>query len=56
MAGHCIRHPELSTHQLIVWEPTQGIANRGRRRLNYIDMLKKDTGILEIYLTVVDLY
>ena len=24
MAGHYIRHPELSTHPLILWEPTQG--------------------------------
>ena len=41
---------------LYIWEPTQGIANRGRRHLNYVDMLikyncihdKKDirTGIL----------
>ena len=30
MAGHCIRHPELYTHPLILWEPTQGKANRGR--------------------------
>ena len=31
MAGHCIRHPELSIHPLILWEPTQGKANLGRR-------------------------
>ena len=47
MAGHCIRHPELSTHPLMLWEPTQGKANRGRRRSNYVDVLKKYTGILE---------
>ena len=47
MAGHCIRHSELSTHPLTVWEPTQGKANRGRRRLNYVDVLTKDTGLLE---------
>ena len=47
MSGHCIWHPELSTHPLIVWEPTQGKVNRGRRRLNYVDVLKKDTGLLE---------
>ena len=41
MAGHCIRHPELSTHPLTVWEPTQGKANRGRRRFNYVDVLTK---------------
>ena len=47
MAGHCIRYPELSTHQLIVWKPTQGKANRGRQRLNNVDVLTKDTGLLE---------
>ena len=47
MAGHCILHPELSTNPLVLWEPTQDNANRVRRRLNYIDVLKKDTGLLE---------
>ena len=47
MAGHCIRHPQLSTNPLILWEPTQGKANRGRRRLNYVDVFKKDTCLLE---------
>ena len=47
MAGHCVRHLELSTHQLILREPTQGKAKRGRRRLNYVDVFKKDTGLLE---------
>ena len=46
-SGHTIRHPELSSHPLILWEPTQGKASRGRRRLNYVDMLRKDTGLLE---------
>ena len=40
MAGHCIRHPELSTHPLILCENTQGNANRGRRRLNNVDVKK----------------
>ena len=47
MSGHCIRHPELSTQPLILWEPTQGKTNRGHRLLNYVDVLKKDTGLLE---------
>ena len=33
LADHCVRHPELSTNTLILWEPTHGSANRGRRRL-----------------------
>ena len=47
MAGYCIRRPELSTHPLILWVPIQGKANIGRRRLNYVDVLKKDTYLLE---------
>ena len=47
MAGHCLLHPELSTHQLILWEPIQSTANRGHGRLNYVDVLKKDTCLLE---------
>ena len=33
MAGQCVRYPEMSTNPLIVWEPTHGSANCGRRRL-----------------------
>ena len=47
MAGHCIRHTELSTNPHILWEPIQSKASRGRRRLNYVDMLRKDTGHLK---------
>ena len=47
MVVHCIRHPELSEHPIILWEPTQGKVNRGRRRLKYVDMLRKDTGLIE---------
>ena len=44
MADHCVRHPESSTNPLILWEPTHG---SGRRRLTYVDMLRKDIGITE---------
>ena len=30
LAGHCYRHPELSTQKLILWEPTHGTRSRGR--------------------------
>ena len=45
MAGHYIRHPELSAHPLIIWQHTQGKANRGRR-YNYVNMLRKESGLL----------
>jgi len=35
LAGHCVRHPELSANPLILWEPTQGTARRGRNRATY---------------------
>ena len=49
IAGNCIRHPELSVRPLILWEPTRDNANRGHRRLNYVDILRKYTGLLEKY-------
>ena len=47
ITGNCIRYPELSAHPLIIWEPTQGKSKRGRRRLNYLDVLRKYTDLLE---------
>ena len=47
MAGHCVRHPELSVHPQIMWEPSQGKASRGRRSISNVDMLKKDCGLHE---------
>ena len=29
LAGHCIRHPELSASSLVLWEPTRGTASVG---------------------------
>ena len=36
MAVHCVCHPELSVHPLILWEPSQGKASRGRRRISML--------------------
>ena len=47
MDRHCVRHPELSVHPLILWDPSQGKASRGRRRISYVDMLKKYFGLHE---------
>ena len=44
VAGHCYRHPELSTQKLVLWEPTRGRRGRGRPKTTYIDTLKRDTG------------
>ena len=44
LAGHCYRHPELSTQKLILWEPTHGHRDVGRPKSSFIDTLKRDTG------------
>ena len=45
LAGHCVRHPEEVASDLVLWEPTEGKTNRGRRTISYIDNLKEDTGV-----------
>jgi hypothetical protein len=45
LAGHCLRHKELPASGLILWAPNHGKRARGRRRLNYIDVLKRDAGV-----------
>ena len=47
ITGHCVRHPELSVHPLILWKPSQGKASRDHRRISYVDILKKDCGLHE---------
>ena len=44
LAGHCFRHPELSTQKVVLWEPTHGQRSRGRPRTTFVDTLKRDTG------------
>lgn len=45
LAGHCIRHPDEMASKLVLWQPTEGTVNRGRKPTDYIDMLKYDTGL-----------
>ena len=44
LAGHCFRHPELSSQPLVLWEPKHGNRGRGRPRATYVERLKRDTG------------
>ena len=44
LAGHCHRHPELSTQKVLLWEPAHGNKNRGRQRATFLSTLKRDTG------------
>ena len=45
LAGHCIRHPEEEASKLVLWEPSHGRRNVGRRAVTYVDVLKQDTGL-----------
>ena len=45
LAGHNVRHPELITSGLVLWEPAHGSRSVGGRRATYIDALKRDTGL-----------
>ena len=45
LAGHINRHPELTAHKLLFWEPSHGYPNRGAPHATYIDMLRHDTGV-----------
>ena len=45
LAGHCVRHSELTASEMILWEPTHGKKTRGRPQMTYIDTLKRDSGL-----------
>ena len=44
LAGHCHRHPDLSTQKLLLWEPTHGTRNQGRPKTTFVDTLMRNTG------------
>ena len=45
LAGHLMRHPEEMASSLVLWQPSIGTTNRGRKPVDYIDLLKRDTGL-----------
>ena len=45
LAGHAQRHPEITLHSVLLWEPLHGRDGRGRPRQTYIDTLRADTGL-----------
>ena len=48
LAGHIQRHPELTLHSVLLWEPLHGRAGRGRPRQTYIYTLRADTGLQDM--------
>ena len=45
LAGHCVRHSEEVASNLVLWQPSQGKPNRGRKRKTYLDNLMNDTNM-----------
>ena len=49
LAGHCLRHPEEEASKLVLWVPTEGKANRGRKKITYVDNLLQDCELLDVH-------
>ena len=45
LAGHCIRHREEIASKLVLWQPLARNPKRGRKTINYVDTLAKDTDL-----------
>jgi hypothetical protein len=43
--GHIQRHPELTAHQLLFWEPDRGNRSRRRSQKTSLKQLRDDTGL-----------
>ena len=48
-SGHCLLHNDDNYYNLILWESKFGRRNHGRQSYSYIDNLKEDTDIKDIY-------
>ena len=48
LAGHCIRYDDEAANKLVLWQPTEGRTNRGRRKIAYVDVLLEDTQNMQI--------
>ena len=42
LAGHCIRNTDELALNLMLWNPKNGLRNRGRQSTTLIDILKSD--------------
>ena len=45
LAGHCVRHDDEVANKRVLWQPTDGHANRGRQNITYVDNLLQDIGL-----------
>ena len=45
LGGHCVRQDDEVADKRILWQPTDGHANRGRQTMTCVDNLLQDTGL-----------
>ena len=45
LAGHCFRHREEIASKLVLWQPLARNQKRGRKAINYVDTLERDTNL-----------
>ena len=45
LSGHCVRHDDEVANKLVLWQPMDGHANRGRQKMTYVDNVLQDTGL-----------
>ena len=49
LAGHLMRHDNEMAHKLVLWEPTNGSARRGRKTVNFVDNLRENIELDDIH-------
>ena len=49
LAGHLMRHDNEIANKLVLWEPTNGSARRGRKTITFVDNLREDIGLDDIH-------
>ena len=45
LAGHCVRHREEIASKLVLWQPLARNPKRGRKAINYVNTLARDTDL-----------
>ena len=45
LAGHCVRLREEIASKIVLWQPLARNQKRGRKAINYVETLMRDTGL-----------
>ena len=46
LSSNCHRHSEVAAISLVLWQPNQNLRRRGKPKMDFVEVLKKDTGNL----------